>query len=225
MTADDRRFLFLLTYGRSGSTVVARLIGGHPGVVMRGENANMLFHLWKAVQAAEKTASKTKRREIADDPWHGCSNVDPEAISRDLANLFLDRVLVPGPEAKVVGFKEIRHTPAAMSDEDFDGYVGFLTKAFAPARIVFLSRNPEDVMKSGWWKNMRPDRVRDLIAGADARFERAAERLPEAIHVRFEDIAGDEAARRALFSHIGVDYDPSVAAAALARKLTHLQEK
>lgn len=225
MTTDDRRFLFLLTYGRSGSTVVSKLIGSHPGVLIRGENGNMLFHLFKAKEAARLAARRKVRLDTPDDPWHGFSNINPDAISADLVRLFTDRVLAPGLNDGIVGFKEIRHTSNAMSDEDFESYVKFLIGAFAPARIVFLSRKLDSVMKSGWWKTMRPERVRELIEGADKRFAKAASRHEEATHVWFEDLTASEDARRALFSHANIPYDPAIAEKVLSKRLTHLQKR
>lgn len=41
-------FVFLVTYGRAGSTLTQKYLNSLPDVCVRGENGNLLYHLFRA---------------------------------------------------------------------------------------------------------------------------------------------------------------------------------
>ena len=53
LNAVSEGFVFVVTYGRSGSTLLQNVLNTIPGYCIRGENANTLAHLAKACHAVE----------------------------------------------------------------------------------------------------------------------------------------------------------------------------
>ncbi|RMH46680.1 MAG: sulfotransferase [Alphaproteobacteria bacterium] len=217
------RFVFLLTYGRSGSTVLNRVLNAIPGYLIRGENENALFHLFRYLQALRRARHDYLRRDAGPEhPWFGANGIRVRRIMAESLNGFLRHVLRPEPDSRVLGFKEIRHTRLAMSGPEFRAYAEFLLEAFPGARLVFNTRRWQDVARSGWWTQMPPERVREVLDDADARFAAMRDAHPDrCILMRYEDYAADPAALRPLFDFLGEPFDAAAIGALMAERLNH----
>lgn len=184
------KHLFVVTYGRSGSTVLLNLLNAIDGYCIRGENQGVLKQLGIAASQTRKVAEEYKPKEPGvEHPWYGIDLADTDGFERALADAFVRYVLVPPANARVTGFKEIRYTPQRMSDEEFDQVIAFMLTAFDDARIVFNTRDWRQVAKSGWWAKLAPRKVRRIVGACDERFRRAHARYPERTfmidHARF----------------------------------------
>ncbi len=58
--------IFIVCYGRSGSTLLTRVINTIPGACIRGENANALMHLFRVYEAAHRMRYTQGKPEHAD---------------------------------------------------------------------------------------------------------------------------------------------------------------
>ncbi|PQO21824.1 hypothetical protein C2I36_16295 [Rhodobacteraceae bacterium WD3A24] len=136
---DRLRFVFIVTYGRSGSTLLQSLLNSAPGVMLRGENGNALFHVFRAWKVLEDTAfrGRTSFQSDPDRPWFGAADVAPAKFRDAALRAFVSDVLAPPASARVSGFKEIRYGKDSMNDTEFSGYMEFLLEQFPMARIVF----------------------------------------------------------------------------------------
>ena len=106
----DLDYVFVVTYARSGSTLLQALLNACPGVQIRGENNSALYHLYRAIAAVE-AAKKDHGGPLSvppDEPWHGAGLMKPKAFEGRLLQGFVRRVLAPDAETRVTGFKEIR---------------------------------------------------------------------------------------------------------------------
>lgn len=218
--------VFIVTYGRSGSTLLQNLLNALPGALVRGENENLIAPLaraWDVLRHSEqrKKMQATGQISTAQDPWFGYEKVTPDAFGRALAHSFIETVLRPSRETRIVGFKEIRwHNDPAL----FPVVLDFLRSFFPGTRIIFNIRNHEEVMRSGWWKYMNPDGVRRQLEEAEALYVAYAARHPGAcLTMRYNSFVTDPALWKPLFEFLEEPFDASLISAALEKKLVHLQ--
>lgn len=217
-------FVFIVTYGRSGSTLLQNILNSIPGYCIRGENHNMLPHLAQSWRAATQAVENILPDGTPDDPsqpWYGVGNINPEVYGKTLANLFVRDVLCPPEGSRVAGFKEIRfHATEPMFWQSLD----FITRFFPKTRLIFNTRNHEDVSHSGWWKTWDQSKVFAHLEKAEDLFERALQRYPKrAFAVKFEDYADKPEAFAPLFEFLEEPFDLETIAALSKKRLTHLK--
>ena len=211
---DDLGYLFVVTYGRSGSTLLQGILNAIPGYVIRGENRQMLLHLheFHRMGAAEKR--EQRRQERKNDlpvggstpvrPFYGMDNFKVQASLEDCRRLALDTVLRPEPDTRVTGFKEIRWDVEDV--EDLDRYVTWLSKVFPGARFLVNTRDLSAVAQSKWWADM-PD-AGERLADTEKRLLGLADSLgDDAFHVHYDDYVADPRALVPLFEWLGEEYD------------------
>lgn len=225
---DELRFVFVVTFGRSGSTILNNVLNAIPGYQIRGENHGALFHLWQAGRAVRTTHDRYGPGELrkgVESPFYGASRLSPDLWEDVLAAGFVANVLRPSAETRVAGFKEIRHTPNFMTDDQFRGYMDHLLAVFPGARIVFNTRKVEEVVRSGWWADMPADKVTRLINRTAARFEEYHAAAPKrTILMRYNDYAGAPEAMRPLFRFLGEPFDLSTVAEVMKRPVSKPRE-
>lgn len=228
LTRPTGGYVFVVTYGRSGSTVLQNLLNSIDGYRIRGENENALFHLmrsWHAVLNSEpmRGLRQAGRATQHDDPWYGAERVDPGRLGRGLADLFVREVLQPEPGDRVSGFKEIRfHTHPAL----FPAYLDFIHAVFPATRFVFNTRNHDAVAKSGWWATMPPEDVKAQLTTAETLFtDYLAARPGRGIRLHYDDYVGRPEAFRPLFDFLGEPFEPDRVAEVIGQRLDHTGTK
>lgn len=212
--------IFIVTYGRSGSTLLQRLLMTIPGCTIRGENHHMLELMWKAGERAS-LARTTWGREVrpADHPWFGADLLKPRVLGDALVDVFVSHVLQPPPQVRWFGFKEIRYD--SLGDR-FPDMLDFMRATFKGAVFVFNTRAAADVANSAWWANWKPEDVEALVARMDRRFADYAAAHPECcVQLRYEDFATDPAGLRPVFDRLGEPLDEVAVRAVQARRLPH----
>jgi hypothetical protein len=147
----DLRFVTVVTYGRTGSTVLQAALNALPGVVVRGENYGALRGLHDYVQAIAETADRHHAGRPTH-PWFGSARLDPDGVLRSLRDHVVDLLLRPPRGTQWVGFKEVRYEPGHFADYDLLlEYLLFLD-ALLPGIVYLVNvRAPEDAARSGWW--------------------------------------------------------------------------
>ena len=166
----DLGYVFICTYGRSGSTLLQGVLNSIPGYLIRGENRQALRHLYEMHQVLMRQKRShsgfINRGEPlpVTHPFHGIDGY-PNSAHKSFRRLALELLLRPEEDTRVTGFKEIR-----WADEDVVGYVRFLRNVFPGARFVINTRDLDAVAASAWWAE-DPD--------ARAKLEQAEERLAE----------------------------------------------
>lgn len=217
-------YVFIVTYGRSGSTLLQHVLNAIDGVVVRGENNNTLWHLfeaWNALESAAPIRDLRARGATTDAtrPWFGAELIDADQFGHDLAALFLRDVLNLPSGTRVGGFKEIR---VHGDPELFPRYLDFVARFFPGARFVFNTRAHKDVAQSAWWAICDPDFVYATLAEAEALFHGYAQAHPESTLVlHYDSYVQDARALDPLFRLLGRQPDPARLQAALAQRLDH----
>ena len=220
------RYIFVLTYGRSGSTILMRLLNTVEGAEIRGENSNALFHLYKSISAVRRSSTRfgLVTRE-SNDPWFGANLIAAKSFENACLSAFLHDVLAPDPETTIVGFKEINHLPNRMRDIEFFGYIDFILKSFPKSRIIFNTRDAAQVARSGWFADMDTDYVTEQVEAADNRFVAAARQYRRCSVIDYGDVIENGAKLAGLFDWLGIKMDHDVIADCLDRKLSHMSKK
>lgn len=196
--------LFIVTYGRSGSTLLQGVLNSIPGYLIRGENDGAVYHLHQFHSACVGKKRRLRRRfELpldATNPHFGLDDFPAKASVRMLRRLVTATVLRPDADTRVTGFKEIR-----WYQEDLPAYVDFLRLLFPAARFVVNTRDHGAVLRSGWW----PDKPKDgrLERMESAILDVAASLGDQAYRVHFDDYTADPAVLHGLFDWLGEDFD------------------
>lgn len=215
-----RRYVFIVTYGRTGSTLLQKILNRLPGFYVAGENHNALHGAFLAWQDATILKSKYGWGHQADDhPWHGALAADPDGYARDLVGAFVANILKPPRGATTVGFKEIRYlTP------DLREYLLFLDRFLAPAVFVINTRAVGEVGQSAWWK----DADKDKLAADVARFEAITDALVAEFPDRFVKVdyarwTTDPQALRPVLTMLGEPFDAAAIGEVLGVRLEHMR--
>jgi Sulfotransferase family len=151
----------LVSFGRSGTTVVSNVFEKHPEFSSVGETSNLIFGSWRAVEASAGTTPPS-------------SQVNPglskeERISRTVHQVFLTFL----PDERPRWFQKPIHVPEVLSsileDENLwadaaDWYWKVMRSVFPNAQYLTTLRHPCDVIlsaKSFWgygevglWRSM-----------------------------------------------------------------------
>lgn len=230
-------YVFVVTYGRSGSTLTQNLLNAIPGYQIRGENGNALYHLARAAVLTSKWNDFVWRREdrfkakadqrvfirdiigTSSDPWFGAELVDPSSLSKSLANSFVSEFLNPDPSTRVSGFKEIRwHEDRGF----FPNFLSFIKSSFPNSKFIFQTRNGSEVAGSGWWKNKDKDSVLDLISKAENLYGNFIDENPDiSFKIEYERYMEGVSYVRKIYDFLGEDVSKRDIESILEQKLRH----
>ena len=231
-------FLFIVTYGRSGSTILMNVLNSLPGVLIRGENAHACRHLRQIVEKVLGDKNFYRRRLAAQpeeegwpllrkdlgtprDPWYGAELVTVDGVGQALAGAFIDSFLCLPPDTRIAGFKEVRYLDHC---DEIGRDLDFLRRFFPRARFVFLTRDHRAVMASGMYAKVSPFVMAPKLRAADAAFRAYADAHPEVCHLlRYEDFARNTDGLRPLFAFLDEPFDAARIEEVLDRQLTHVK--
>jgi hypothetical protein len=212
-------YVFVVTYGRSGSTLVQGLLNSIPGYLVRGENRQILRHLW-AYDKAGTTERRVQRRKERGrgveegsseptSPLFGMDNFAHLAALRQARKMAVATILRPEPDTRVTGFKEI-----LWDEPDTPEFVAWLQEVFPGAKFVINTRDLSDVSKSAWWSE-DPGAYEALQAN-EALLLGLLETLGDAAYrIKYDEFTKDPAVLRGLYEWLGEPFDEDAVRAVL----------
>ena len=209
-------YLFIVTYGRSGSTLVSGLLNSVPGYVIRGENRDAVYHLYRYHQTLLTESRRGPRQALRErtHSFFGIGDFPPQQSLDGIRRLVLDTVLRPPPKTRVTGFKEIR-----WYQPEVEGYVEWLREVFPGARFLVNTRNHADVAKSKWWAAGDPDQTAEKLSAIEERILAIADDLGDAAYrIHYDDYVADPGVLRGLFEWLGEPWDEEAVRAVMAVK-------
>ena len=211
--------LLIVTYGRSGSTLLQGLLNSIDGVLIRGENNNFFFRLFEAQRDLEATKVRHPGSANEGDPWFGMQELDPQSFLNDLRpaarNLLIGNHHEP---IECLGFKEVRYTRCGDALHD---YLDFLRQLFPDAGILFNTRDLSEVVRSGWWAQQDPEQVTAELSALESAFRAYAASRPDCFFIDYKDLMGQTENLAAMYEFIGAACDLERVRSVLAQPHSH----
>ncbi len=219
------RSLYVVTYGRSGSTLLTGYLSRLPGVDLKGENYLFPLPLADAdARLADATALRYTGREFPASPWYGSHEFSLVQWRRDIRRALLNQLYPKRSIPKTIGFKEIRWW-YRTSEEDFASKLEWLISIRKPGAIVFLTRDLDKTMAGAWWVKLSEAGRAEARAGLE-KFEELAIAYTEAhpdrsIHITYEDFLQGEQSAQRLCQFLGVKFKQDVYRDTLATRYSY----
>jgi hypothetical protein len=199
----DLEYVFVVTYGRSGSTLVMGLLNSIPGYLIRGENRDAVHHLYEFHMTMVREMRRRKKATLRapTHPFFGVGDFPKRTARRDIRKLVVETVLRPEADTRVTGFKEIR-----WDHDDLEDYVPWLRRVFPGARFLVNTRNLDDVAQSKWWR--KDSAARAKLAENEARILALAETLGDAAYrIHYDEYVDNPTVLKGMYEWLGEDYD------------------
>ncbi|MEZ5118050.1 MAG: sulfotransferase [Candidatus Nanopelagicales bacterium] len=210
------RYLFVVTYGRSGSTLLQGILNSIPGYTIRGENGAAIYHLYKfhqtMAQKAKEFAASNKQPVDPTHPWYGMHEYEEYLSIHEQRNLILDTVLRPEEDTRVVGFKEVR-----WYWKDTPKYVEYLRKVFPYSKFLFNTRSHDKVANSKWWAE-RPEARAELERIENLQLGILADLRHHGYHVHYDDWVADPSVLQGMYDWLGEPFDLETVKAVMAQR-------
>lgn len=224
-TPDALRYVTVVTYGRTGSTVLQAALNALPGVIVRGENYSALRGLEAYVQSLAETADRHHAGKPTH-PWFGSARLDPSAAVADLRRHVVQTLLRPRKDTTWVGFKEVRYEPGHFASYDLLlAHLLFLNTLLPGIRYVMNVRDPRAAARSGWWPgNENAEQV--LATTRDWLVEATADLTGilgpgRAVLLDYDDWDGHPEVLIEAFAGLGLPRDDAGVRAAVGERLAH----
>ena len=220
--------LLIVTYGRSGSTLLQGVINTIDNCLIRGENNNFCFHLFKAYQAILKGKEKASGVKadypatVVNHPWYGISLLDDKLFIHQCKQLVKDLILADkssDPEIFCYGFKERYTYPEILAE--FTDYLNFLSQIFPRVGFIFNTRNLDDVLQSGWWRDRDYDKSKEILWKTENRFTQYLNQYSNTFAISYEDVINKTSNLKDMFEFIGAIYQPDKIDAVLSQRYSY----
>lgn len=213
--------ILVFSYGRTGSTLLMGLLNSIPGVLIRGENYNALFHLFRFYHSVRGTYQQNSTKRAANKttthPWFGGADLRLSYVMSDLRRLASELLIgqVGGREhVMCLGFKEIRYLEV---EQDFDNYIAFLIQLFPKALFIVNRRDHKAVVESAFWADKPLESALDELRRTDELFDRLPSLHSAVFDLNYEDISLESDRLRELYQLIGASYSAETLAPVLAQ--------
>ena len=152
------RFVFVVTYGRSGSTLTQGMLNTLPRTLVRGENNLYLLPMFRAYASLETFKDKFggPGAAKASSAFYGLREVDLDAFAASVRQLVQQQLLgdVAPSDVDRLGFKEVLWH--RIKPEEWSGFFGFMDLAFDEPLYVLNRRDVAMTSTSGFWQKKEP---------------------------------------------------------------------
>jgi hypothetical protein len=196
--------ILIVTYGRSGSTLLQGILNSIDGCVIRGENYNFCWGLFESYRSMIR--AKRFNGDSPQSPWYG-SDWDESLFLNRISKMMRELLVGKGidkDEVSCYGFKEIRY--ADLAEEEFVAYLDFLKKIFPNVAFIFNTRNLADVVRSGWWRRLNPEASLVTLRKAERMFQAYMSTHDNCYHIEYSDMVTQSSRLIGMFDFIGARY-------------------
>lgn len=195
LLTDDHDYVFVVTFGRTGSTLVQGLLNALPRTLVRGENGMYILHQWRGADAAVTLGQrhlKHRPRQPSSAFYGGHLLASSGFVSSARA---LTKQMLLGRkgahEFDRLGFKEVRWHEIAPSETE--RFFAWFEQVFPGAKYVLNTRDPERAAGSGFWKRVEHDEaMRQINRVLEVQEFLRATRPDRVVDTRFEAITSKE---------------------------------
>lgn len=227
--ASRMKSLYVVTYGRSGSTLLTGYLSKLPGIDLKGENYLFPLPLADAeARLADAVALKYGGRQKSSSPWYGSQLFNLERWQRDIRRALLNQLYPRQPIPKTIGFKEIRWW-YRLSEQDFERKLQWLIGIRPPGGIVFLTRNLDKTMAGAWWATQSDEDRAHSRAGLE-KFEELAKQYASvhtdhSVLVTYEDFTTSPDPARRICDMLGITFEERVWKQTLGERYSYPSRK
>lgn len=201
-------FIYIVTYGRSGSTLLQGILNASSEIHVAGENGGFLHDLFlatKTIVATRKKVGQNSHRS-ATDPFYGVDFFSEKDFAEQFGKLLKGQILKSCPKAKAprfVGFKEIRypHKP------ELEAYFEFMRSLFQRSIFLFLFRDLDQTLSSGMYADLNDDarqQHRKVFFEFEATCKTFASNRSDCAIIRYEDLVGNPRGVAEQFARLGL---------------------
>lgn len=202
--------ILIVTYGRSGSTLLQGLVNSIDGCLIRGENYNFCYGLYKSYESLMDTinqfGNKSKSLEVTS-PWYGAPLLNENTFLEDARKLVLNQLNPTALQINCIGFKEIRYIDGSFSAKKLHAYMDFLEKLFPNPVFIVLTRDHNQVLKSGWWQNQDAKLTEAKLNEFEKNISHYMKHKSNIFHIDYSDITGQTQKLKGMFDFIGAPYN------------------
>ena len=203
---DTLDYVFIVTYGRSGSTLLAGILNSIPGYLIRGENRDSLHRLFLFHRTLRTSGPRGSARENgsgcpAPIPFFGIGDFPARQVAGTALRRTRHRHSPSGPGAH----PRHRLQGDPLVPADLPEYVDCLTRGLPRRKFIVNTRNHDDVLASKFWRSKPRDGR--LERNEDSILEVAAGLGEAAYHVHFDDYVRDPSSLTGLFDWLGESFD------------------
>ena len=201
--------VLIITYGRSGSTLLQGLLNSIDGCIVRGENYNFCYGLFLSYQSLINTKLEFGNKGSLEvtSPWYGAALYDEQRYITD-ARVLVRNQLLPADEndIKCYGFKEIRYLPGQYNISNLGRFLDFLAKLFPDPAFIVLTRSHDQVCNSAWWKNRSPQQVKQSLSQFEKKIATYSQGKNFVFSIDYHDMTERTPKLQQLFEFIGAPY-------------------
>jgi hypothetical protein len=189
------RYVFVVTYGRSGSTLTQGMLNTLPRTLVRGENNLYLLPIYRAYAglAAFKDKFGGPGAAKPSSAFYGLDVADLGAFAASVRELVQRQLLagVAPDEVDRLGFKEVLWH--RVKRDEWAGFFGFLDLVFADPLYVLNQRDLAMASTSGFWRKKAPGVAERQISRVQKLHEYLRESRPErCLDTRYEELTSDD---------------------------------
>ena len=190
-------YVFVVTYGRSGSTLVQGILNAMPRTLVRGENGLYVQHLFRAWQAADGIREKRKGRSAtrSSNAFFGINALTRGRFVRNAQRLVVGGILGKKDEKDFdrIGFKEVLWHQ--IDPDETEPFFAWLDEVCPGAKYVLNTRDVEQVVTSGFWQRQEADAAMAAIRRVTEIQDHLRATRADRVHeTRYEVITGERAA-------------------------------
>ena len=165
------RHLVVLSYPRSGTTLLTRILNTADGVLIRGETIGAIAHLADFVHILKEVQDNLPRElnlTTSSDlsPIFGTSEYKIPKIIKSIGTVFTEMVLLPEQNTKVIGWGENFLSPVQSGASATIRRLQMLQEFFPNIHFLINIRNPENTAHSEIWKD-KPNAINEITIWRD----------------------------------------------------------
>ncbi|MFI3223401.1 MAG: sulfotransferase [Methylococcaceae bacterium] len=202
--------ILIVTYGRSGSTLLQGLLNSIDNCLIRGENYNFCYSLFEAYEALAKAKQEDYKKGRPslkiESPWYGAASLDEDRFIEDARKLVFNQLNPDGLRLSCLGFKEIRYIEKKLESGKLHDYLNFLEKLFPNPAFIVLTRDHDQVMQSGWWKSRDSKQTKDQLETFEKNIFAYCANKTNTFSITYSDMVERSQNLAAMFQFLGVPY-------------------
>jgi hypothetical protein len=221
-------YYVILTYPRSGGTLLQRIIDADPNVTMRGDNISAVKSIVEAYRSLKQAKEVLPPIFDSDPTWsgspfYGSHLYRMEYLRISLARSIVDGILVPEAGSSHVGFRDNWFDPTVAKPHVVEDLLTNLEELLPGVTFLINVRDPEETSRSAIWNN-DPGSKAKIQQWREWLLHLHNDKIVQRSHLLdYDKYKDDPAYLTSVLASAGIHVKPLVVASLMTERLTHLQ--